>query len=129
MGHSISRTRKHVLCEKPIAANFSQASEMAQACRKHNLQLMDGVMWVHHQRTAVMKQIIEKGNLESSTRRFGFYLQLGSNSEDNIRTKRAGRRITWRPRLLLCARYLWAFEDLPERVFTYLFRTSGSTLM
>ena len=47
---------KHVLCEKPLAANTDEAITMADACRQNGVQLMDGVMWVHHERTAAMKQ-------------------------------------------------------------------------
>ncbi len=46
---------KHVLCEKPLAANAAEARAMVSACRANQVQLMDGVMWVHHRRTAMMK--------------------------------------------------------------------------
>ena len=29
---------------------------MADACRQNGVQLMDGVMWVHHERTTAMKE-------------------------------------------------------------------------
>jgi len=54
---------KHVLCEKPIAANADEAVAMADACRQNGVQLMDGVMWVHHERTAAMKQKLTEGIL------------------------------------------------------------------
>ena len=54
---------KHVLCEKPLAMNTTQAEEMAAACREHNVQLMDAVMWVHHPRSAEMLKPIQDGSL------------------------------------------------------------------
>ena len=54
---------KHVLCEKPLAANVDEAVSMAEACRQNGVQLMDGVMWVHHERTAQMKQKLTDGTL------------------------------------------------------------------
>jgi predicted dehydrogenase len=50
---------KHVLCEKPLAINLTEARAMADACRAHGVQLMDGVMWVHHERTAGMQRVLQ----------------------------------------------------------------------
>ncbi len=118
---------KHILCEKPIAANFSQALEMAHACREHKLQLMDGVMWVHHQRTAVMKQIIEKGNLGSLRRvASAFTFNWDQIPEDNIRTKKELGGGSLGDLGYYCVRaILWAFDDLPERVFATVRNKSG----
>jgi predicted dehydrogenase len=55
--------RKHVLCEKPIAASLSQAIEMTDACRACGVQFMDGVMWVHHARAARFRSVLDKGAL------------------------------------------------------------------
>ena len=54
---------KHVLCEKPLAANTDEAIAMADACRQNGVQLMDGVMWVHHERTSGMKRKLTDGTL------------------------------------------------------------------
>ncbi|MDQ3331017.1 MAG: Gfo/Idh/MocA family oxidoreductase, partial [Planctomycetota bacterium] len=53
----------HVLCEKPLAATLDDAVAMAAACREHNVQLMDGVMWVHTPRAAMMRSVIDSGTL------------------------------------------------------------------
>lgn len=53
----------HVLCEKPLAATLDDAVAMADACRQHNVQLMDGVMWVHTPRAAMMRAVLESGEL------------------------------------------------------------------
>lgn len=54
---------KHVLCEKPLAATTADAEEMAAACREHGVQLMDGVMWVHHPRAAAIQDVLDSGEL------------------------------------------------------------------
>ncbi len=45
---------KHVVCEKPCAADADDLQEMIGACRENNVQFMDGVMYMHTQR---MKRI------------------------------------------------------------------------
>lgn len=37
---------KHVLCEKPLAMNFREATEMVKAARKQKVFLMEGVTYV-----------------------------------------------------------------------------------
>src|SRR5215470_1007113 len=37
---------KHVLCEKPCGLNAADVREMTEACRKNNVQFMDGVMYM-----------------------------------------------------------------------------------
>lgn len=41
---------KHVLCEKPCGVGVADMQEMIDACRKNNVQLMDGVMFMHSDR-------------------------------------------------------------------------------
>ncbi len=110
---------KHVLCEKPLALNFAEAERMAAACRSASCQLMDGVMWVHHDRTRAMHNELSSGTLgrlrritsaftfnavESGTRDIRFQRELGGGGLGDV---------GW-----YCLRAtLWAFGDLPERVW------------
>ena len=110
---------KHVLCEKPLAMNLAEARAMADACRQHNVQLMDGVMWVHHVRTPAMQSIIRSGPLGDLRRVTSAFCFNGRNmAADNIRLVRelgggALGDLGW-----YCIRAtLWAFGDLPERVY------------
>ena len=57
---------KHVLCEKPLSVTVDEAIAMSNACKTNQVQLMDGVMWVHHDRTSKMLELIE-------TEQYGLY--------------------------------------------------------
>jgi len=110
---------KHVLCEKPVGMNLAEAEEMWAACKQNNVQLMDGVMWVHHPRTADMQKILDSGSLGELKRvTSAFSLHWGEGLESDIRMQRNlglgslgdlgwyNVRATW-----------WAFRELPTRVF------------
>ncbi|MCA9097260.1 MAG: Gfo/Idh/MocA family oxidoreductase [Planctomycetaceae bacterium] len=58
-----AKAGKHLLVEKPVAISVSAAREMVDAARSHNVHLMDGVMWVHHPRTQMMKAVVDSGEL------------------------------------------------------------------
>lgn len=47
---------KHVLCEKPVAASTADLAEMIAACAAAGVQFMDGVMFMHNERTPVMAE-------------------------------------------------------------------------
>jgi len=47
---------KHVVCEKPCAGSVTDLEEMLAACRRHRVQFMDGVMFVHSRRFERLRQ-------------------------------------------------------------------------
>ena len=110
---------KHVLCEKPLAADLGEAEEMVAACRANGVQLMDGTMWKHHARTAAMRGHIERGELGRLRRvTSAFTLNWDPLPEGNIRFQRhlAGGvlgDLGW----YCIGVSLWAFGDLPARVW------------
>ena len=108
---------KHVLCEKPLAANADEATIMADACRQNGVQLMDGVMWVHHERTEMMKQkLANLGELRRVTAAFTF--NWNTIPTDNIRAKPELAGGSLGDLGYYCVRaILWAFEVMPTRVF------------
>ena len=111
---------KHVLCEKPLALNYVEACRMADACRQANRQLMDGVMWYHHDRTAAMRSLLdaaELGTLRHVTCAFSFNA-LADMAGDNIRFQSdLGGGVLGDVGWYCVTAALWAFGDLPERVF------------
>ena len=109
---------KHVLCEKPLAMNFTEAIRMKDACQSAGRQLMDGVMWAHHERTPAMQNVLSSGALGRLRRiTSAFSFNATEFRPDDIRFQRelgggALGDVGW-----YCIRAtLWAFGDLPERV-------------
>lgn len=47
---------KHVLCEKPVAPHAAAVEEMIEACADAGVQFMDGVMFMHHARLALLRK-------------------------------------------------------------------------
>ena len=110
---------KHVLCEKPIAVTAEEAVAMADACRRNSVQLMDGVMWVHHKRTAEMSRIIDDGILGELRRvTAAFTFNWDTIPENNIRAQKEVGGGCLGDLGYYCVRaILWAFGDLPTQVF------------
>jgi len=54
---------KHVLCEKPIAANAAEAERMADAARQSGRILMEAFHWRYHPLAERMKAIVDSGEL------------------------------------------------------------------
>jgi predicted dehydrogenase len=52
---------KHVLTEKPCAGNAGDLREMLEVCRRHKVQFMDGVMFMHCDRLDRLREILEDG--------------------------------------------------------------------
>jgi predicted dehydrogenase len=49
---------KHVVCEKPCAVSETELKEMLAACRKHKVQFMDGVMFMHSRRLERIRETL-----------------------------------------------------------------------
>jgi len=54
---------KHVLCEKPLAANAAEAAQMVRAAEQAGLVLMEAFHYRYHPLAARMKAIIDSGEL------------------------------------------------------------------
>ena len=58
-----ARAGKHVLCEKPLAANLADSAAMVEACRKNGVLLMTAYRKVFEPSTLYVKQLIQQGEL------------------------------------------------------------------
>lgn len=70
---------KHVLCEKPLCPTASPAQELVAYCKEKKICLMDGFMWPHHPRTALLRQFLDQGSIgpvKHITSCFTFLLDL-----------------------------------------------------
>src|SRR5882762_5352901 len=54
---------KHVLCEKPIALNATEAREMVDACAAHGVVLMEAFMYRYTERTRQVLATLRSGVL------------------------------------------------------------------
>lgn len=68
---------KHILSEKPCATSSAELEATLAACRHHNVQFMDGVMFMHSPRLAKVREILDDGQSVGRIRRiasaFTFY--------------------------------------------------------
>jgi len=80
---------KHVLAEKPSALSAEDLQEVLGVCRKHGVQFMDGVMFMHSGRLPLLREALEGaqgiGPLRRIATQFSF---LGSEEfrKSNIRS-------------------------------------------
>jgi predicted dehydrogenase len=54
---------KHVLCEKPLAANADEAAEMERAARRTGRVLVEAFHWRYHPLADRMREIVDSGEL------------------------------------------------------------------
>ncbi|KAK4390075.1 putative oxidoreductase [Sesamum angolense] len=132
-----AQKKKHVLLEKPVALNVGELDAILEACESSGVQIMDATMWMHHPRTAKMREFLSDnsvfGQLKSVLSCFTF---AGSKDflESDIRVKPdldalgALGDVGW-----YCIRsILWAADyELPKSVLALrgtVFNSSGVIL-
>jgi predicted dehydrogenase len=79
---------KHVLCEKPCGVRVDDVRAMLDACRKANVQFMDGVMFMHSQRLPLLREVLDDGKSVGAVRRIASqfsFLGTGDFMTQNIR--------------------------------------------
>ena len=64
-----ARAGKHVLCEKPCAVSSEDLEEMIETCRKHSVQFMDGVMFMHNARMEQVRHLLNSSSAIGDIRR------------------------------------------------------------
>ena len=78
---------KHVLCEKPLAVNATEARQMAAAAEAHGVKLMEAFMYRFHPQIARLRQLVADGaigELKQIRASFGFSIRRA----DDIRLSR-----------------------------------------
>ncbi|XP_073306591.1 uncharacterized oxidoreductase At4g09670-like [Primulina huaijiensis] len=58
-----ARAKKHLLLEKPVALNVEELDLILEECESNGVQIMDGTMWMHHPRTAKIKEFLSDPSL------------------------------------------------------------------
>jgi predicted dehydrogenase len=109
---------KHVLCEKPIALNASEAKELLRASHDHpDLKVMEGFMYRHHPQWKRARQLCEKGTIGDLRLIQSIFSYFNMNPDD-IRNKAqigGGALLDVGCYCVSLSRYLFGSE--PARVF------------
>jgi predicted dehydrogenase len=58
-----ARAKKHVLCEKPLAASVKGGKRIVDACKKHGVQLMTAYRKYYEPGSVALKEMIKSGQL------------------------------------------------------------------
>ena len=72
---------KHVLAEKPVGISAADVREMSAACAKHNVQFMDGVMFMHSQRLNALRAALNDGQSVGQLRRISSSFSFAGSDE------------------------------------------------
>lgn len=76
---------KHILCEKPIALNEAEATEMVDACNKSGVILAEAFMYLHQKRYEDIKIRIANGEIGDVRGIHGVFTFNGAKDTSNIR--------------------------------------------
>jgi len=113
---------KHVVCEKPCAVSVADLREMIDACARHRVQFMDGVMFMHSRRLDVVHNVLEDrsgiGQIKRIASGFSFcappeFFTGNIRSQGNLEPAGCLGDLGW-----YCIRFaLWIMKDhLPRSV-------------
>ena len=72
---------KHVLCEKPCAVTLEDLREMTDTCRRHHVQFLDGVMFMHSRRLQKVREVLNDGQSVGALRRITSAFSFGAPPE------------------------------------------------
>lgn len=84
-----AKAGKHILCEKPLALNGSEAQEMVDFCEEAGVHLAEAFMYRHHPRIARVKEIIASGEIGDLRAIRGVFTYNGAASAGDIRQVKA----------------------------------------
>jgi predicted dehydrogenase len=110
---------KHILCEKPLARNVDETDSMITVCQKHEVVLLDGVMWYHTARAAAIKRIVDSGQLgELRQLTSVFTFRWDTMPMENLRMHRdlgGGSLLDlgW----YCVGASLWLLDEMPQQVY------------
>ncbi len=110
-----AKAGKHILAEKPFASEEA-VTHIVEACREAGVAFLDGTMWLHHVRTAAMKEDLAKmGSLSSIMTSFCFRIE--DMTDIRLRTDLEPHGALGDLGWYNVKAILWAYDwDLPEQV-------------
>lgn len=72
---------KHVLAEKPVGCDAGEVAAMLDACRRNNVQFMDGVMFMHSGRLDRLREVLDDGQSVGRLRRIASQFSFAGPEE------------------------------------------------
>jgi predicted dehydrogenase len=72
---------KHILGEKPAALTADLTKDMLEACRKHDVQYMDGVMFMHSARLPMVRDILSSDGMVGQLNRLESHFSFVGDAE------------------------------------------------
>ena len=88
----VARAKKHLLMEKPCALNLRDLQTIVDECRSNGVVLMDGVMFMHHERMSKLRQCLSD-SLLGTVRRVSSSFSFNGGADflaQNIRVRADG---------------------------------------
>ncbi|KAL2489311.1 putative oxidoreductase [Forsythia ovata] len=85
-----AQKKKHLLLEKPVALNVKELDLILEACESSGVQFMDATMWMHHPRTAAMKDFLSNSELFGELKSVNSCFTFAANQdflENDIRVR------------------------------------------
>jgi len=76
---------KHVLCEKPLAIDSKEASEMVEACSKAGVVFAEAFMYRYHPRYEMIREIIKSGEIGTLRGIHGTFTFNNAKDSGNVR--------------------------------------------
>ena len=72
----VAQAGKHLLCEKPCGTSLEEVERIVDACKQAGVQFMDGVMFMHSDRLAKVREVLDDdstlGDLKRIATQFSF---------------------------------------------------------
>ena len=84
---------KHVMVEKPCGVTAADVERIIAACKANNVQYMDGVMFMHTDRLAKMREILDAGDVVGEVRRIASHFTFCAPEEWFDSNIRAGSQL------------------------------------
>jgi len=124
-----AKAGKHVMCEKPCADTVEDLEEMIGACRENQVQFMDGIMYMHSDRLAAIREALDDGESVGQVKRicaqFSFcapdeFLESNIRVNSNLEAMGCLGDLGW----YTCRMALWVMNyEMPEKVTGRLLAT------
>ena len=116
---------KHILCEKPLTLNASEAREAAEYSRKKGVVLMEAFMYRFHPQWIHAKELVTTGNIGTirSVHTFFSYNNTDPNNIRNIPEMGGGALYDIGCYAVSAARYM--FDREPSKVLSLVNRDPG----